>query len=65
MVAAIFLRSFSRDFQSMGMGISMRYISVETLEAKEDQMMGLDMAAWQTSASGIVRERLIGRGRKA
>jgi hypothetical protein len=30
------------------------------LVAKEAQIIGLDMAAWQASTRGIVRERLIG-----
>lgn len=45
MVAAIFFKSFNLDSQSRGMGINMRYISVETFAANEAQIIGLDTAA--------------------
>jgi hypothetical protein len=44
-VEAIFFNTFKLDCHNMGRGIAMRYISVETLEANDTQMMGLEMAA--------------------
>lgn len=48
---AIFFAGFKEDVQSIGMGISIKYISVEALAANEVQTMGLDMAGWQWSGS--------------
>jgi hypothetical protein len=36
---------------------------VDTLDAKEAQTIGLDMAAWQASTGRIVRERSVGWSR--
>jgi hypothetical protein len=44
MLDAIFLASFKEDPQSMGRGINIKYMSVETFAAKEVQMIGLDTA---------------------
>lgn len=38
----------------MGIGIPIRYISVDTFAANETQMMGLDMAAWQESRNNVL-----------
>ena len=42
---AIFFMVFKLDPQSIGRGMAIRYMSVETLEANEAQTMGFEMAA--------------------
>ena len=49
MLEAIFFMVFRLDPHSIGRGMAIRYMSVETLEAKEAQTMGFEMAAWQES----------------
>jgi hypothetical protein len=45
MVEAIFFNIFKLDCHNIGRGITMRYTSVETFEANDTQMMGLETAA--------------------
>jgi hypothetical protein len=45
-VAATFFRNRKLDFQSIGIGIKMRNISVEMLVMNDDQRIGFDTAAW-------------------
>lgn len=45
MLEAIFFASLKVDFQSIGRGMSIRYISVETLAANDVQTIGREMAA--------------------
>lgn len=52
-VAAIFFKGFRLDFQSIGIGMNMRYGSVMRFEAKVTAMTGVEMAGWHTSR-GIV-----------
>lgn len=54
MVYAIFFIVFKPDCHNMGIGIPIRYISVDTFAANETQMMGLDMAAWQESGNNVL-----------
>jgi hypothetical protein len=42
---AIFLIAFRLDSQSMGSGMAIKYMSVETLDANEAQTMGFEMVA--------------------
>jgi hypothetical protein len=44
-VDAIFFIIFKLDPHSMGRGMAMRYISVETFAANDTHTMGLEMAA--------------------
>lgn len=46
-VAATFLYSRKLDFQSIGMGIMNKNISVETFVTNVTQTMGFDIAGWQ------------------
>ena len=48
-VAAIFFTGFRLDFQSMGIGINMRYGSVSRFPAKVTAMTGFEMAGWHVS----------------
>jgi hypothetical protein len=57
MVDAIFFISLRLDFQSMGIGMVIRYMSVETFAAKETQTIGLDTAAWHISEG----RKIVGR----
>lgn len=56
MVEAIFLISLRVDSQSSGMGIRIRYMSVETFAANDVQMIGKEMAAWQESRDTVSLE---------
>ena len=52
-VAATFFKGFRLDFQSIGIGMNMRYGSVMRFAAKVTPMTGVEMAGWHT-ARGIV-----------
>lgn len=56
-VAATFFAGFKLDFQSMGIGMSMRYGSVIRFPAKVTAMTGLEMAGWHTSSREVSRYR--------
>jgi hypothetical protein len=45
MLEAIFFMVFRLDPQSMGRGMAIKYMSVETLEANEAQTIGFEIAA--------------------
>ncbi len=49
MVVATFLISLRLDFQSIGIGIKIRYGSVRRLAAKVTAMTGVEIAGWHTS----------------
>jgi hypothetical protein len=49
MVTAILFNSFRLDFQSIGIGMKIRYGSVARFAAKVTQIMGMEIAGWQTS----------------
>jgi hypothetical protein len=49
MVVATFLMSLRLDFQSIGIGMNIRYGSVRRLAAKVTAMTGLEIAGWHTS----------------
>jgi hypothetical protein len=44
-VAAIFFNTLKLDFHSIGIGIQMRNMSVETFETKDTHRMGIEIAA--------------------
>jgi hypothetical protein len=48
-VVAIFLMTLRLDFQSIGIGMKIRYGSVRRLAAKVTAMTGLEIAGWHTS----------------
>lgn len=50
-VVAIFLMSLRLDFQSMGIGMKMRYGSVIRFAAKVTPITGLAIAGWHTSSA--------------
>jgi hypothetical protein len=52
-VAAIFFTGLRLDFQSMGIGINMRYGSVRRFPAKVTAMTGFEMAGWHVSRGMI------------
>lgn len=49
MVVAIFLINFRLDFQSIGIGMKIRYGSVRRFAAKVTAITGLAIAGWHTS----------------
>jgi hypothetical protein len=49
MVTATFFNNLRLDFQSIGIGIKMRYGSVARFAAKVTHIMGMEIAGWQTS----------------
>jgi hypothetical protein len=72
-VVASFLMSFRLDFQSIGIGMKIKYGSVRRLAAKVTAMTGVEIAGWQTSGEsdqcqndGIIHEisrsEMSGRG---
>jgi hypothetical protein len=53
-VVAIFFKSLRLDFQSIGIGMSMRYGSVREFAAKVTAMTGLEIAGWHTSREAVL-----------
>jgi hypothetical protein len=54
-VVAIFLMNLRLDFQSIGIGMKIRYGSVRRFAANVTAMTGLEIAGWQTSRWALVR----------
>ena len=54
-VVASFLKDLKLDFQSIGIGMRNRYVSVETFKMKDTQRIGFEIAAWQAfPGSGFI-----------